>query len=55
MITQNLLIIFVTLFVFFICLFLVEEHIKDQLEAAKPAPVVEEVDLMNLAPRKPDW
>ncbi|XP_038078219.1 coiled-coil domain-containing protein 12-like [Patiria miniata] len=33
----------------------VEEHIKDQLEAAKPAPVVEEVDLVNLAPRKPDW
>ncbi|XP_002740668.1 coiled-coil domain-containing protein 12-like [Saccoglossus kowalevskii] len=33
----------------------VEEHIKDQLEAAKPEPVVEEVDLMNLAPRKPDW
>ena len=35
--------------------FTVEEHIKDQLEAAKPAPVVEEVDLVNLAPRKPDW
>ncbi|XP_033624874.1 coiled-coil domain-containing protein 12-like [Asterias rubens] len=33
----------------------VEEHIKDQLEAAKPAPVVDEVDLVNLAPRKPDW
>ncbi|XP_022082505.1 coiled-coil domain-containing protein 12-like isoform X2 [Acanthaster planci] len=33
----------------------VEEHIKDQLEAAKPVPVVEEVDLVNLAPRKPDW
>ncbi|KAG2465102.1 coiled-coil domain-containing protein 12 [Polypterus senegalus] len=33
----------------------VEEKVKDQLEAAKPAPVIEEVDLVNLAPRKPDW
>ncbi|XP_078518686.1 coiled-coil domain-containing protein 12 [Lissotriton helveticus] len=33
----------------------VEEKVKDQLEAAKPEPVIEEVDLANLAPRKPDW
>ncbi|XP_030052723.1 coiled-coil domain-containing protein 12 [Microcaecilia unicolor] len=33
----------------------VEEKVKDQLEAAKLAPVIEEVDLANLAPRKPDW
>ncbi|XP_028673206.1 coiled-coil domain-containing protein 12 [Erpetoichthys calabaricus] len=33
----------------------VEEKVKDQLEAAEPAPVIEEVDLVNLAPRKPDW
>ena len=38
----------------FVCIS-VEEHIKDQLDAGKPAPVVEEVDLANLAPRKPDW
>ncbi|XP_064410630.1 coiled-coil domain-containing protein 12 [Latimeria chalumnae] len=33
----------------------VEDKVKDQLEAAKPEPVIEEVDLANLAPRKPDW
>ncbi|XP_078072019.1 coiled-coil domain-containing protein 12 [Mustelus asterias] len=33
----------------------VEEKVKDQLEAGKPEPIIEEVDLMNLAPRKPDW
>ncbi|XP_061438756.1 coiled-coil domain-containing protein 12-like [Rhineura floridana] len=33
----------------------VEEKVKDQLEAAKPEPIIEEVDLANLAPRKPDW
>nr|XP_034340499.1 coiled-coil domain-containing protein 12-like [Arvicanthis niloticus] len=33
----------------------VEEKVKKQLEAAKPEPVIEEVDLANLAPRKPDW
>jgi coiled-coil domain-containing protein 12 len=33
----------------------VGDKVKDQLEAAKPEPVVEEVDLVNLAPRKPDW
>ncbi|XP_006635772.1 coiled-coil domain-containing protein 12 [Lepisosteus oculatus] len=33
----------------------VEEKVKEQLEAANPEPVIEEVDLANLAPRKPDW
>ncbi|XP_069778209.1 coiled-coil domain-containing protein 12 isoform X2 [Narcine bancroftii] len=33
----------------------VEEKVKDQLEAGKPEPVIDEVDLVNLAPRKPDW
>ncbi|KFV74012.1 Coiled-coil domain-containing protein 12, partial [Dryobates pubescens] len=33
----------------------VEEKVKDQLEAAKPEPIIDEVDLTNLAPRKPDW
>ncbi|XP_076774092.1 uncharacterized protein LOC117693684 isoform X2 [Arvicanthis niloticus] len=33
----------------------VEEKVKEQLEAAKPEPVIEEVDLANLAPWKPDW
>uniref|UniRef100_A0A3Q2PP06 Coiled-coil domain containing 12 n=1 Tax=Fundulus heteroclitus TaxID=8078 RepID=A0A3Q2PP06_FUNHE len=33
----------------------VEEKVKDQLEAANPEPIIEEVDLANLAPRKPDW
>ncbi|XP_075602996.1 coiled-coil domain-containing protein 12 [Balearica regulorum gibbericeps] len=33
----------------------VEDKVKDQLEAAKPEPIIDEVDLTNLAPRKPDW
>uniref|UniRef100_A0A8C6YFG1 Coiled-coil domain containing 12 n=1 Tax=Naja naja TaxID=35670 RepID=A0A8C6YFG1_NAJNA len=33
----------------------VEEKVKEQLEAAKPELIIEEVDLANLAPRKPDW
>ena len=33
----------------------VSEHVKDQLDAGKPAPIIEEVDLASLAPRKPDW
>eukprot|EP00062_Callorhinchus_milii_P026319 gi/632988289/ref/XP_007883027.1/ PREDICTED: coiled-coil domain-containing protein 12 [Callorhinchus milii] len=33
----------------------VEEKVKEQLEAAKPNSIIEEVDLANLAPRKPDW
>ncbi|GAB6032303.1 hypothetical protein CHUAL_010942 [Chamberlinius hualienensis] len=32
-----------------------EEKVKDELEAAKTKPVVEGLDLSNLAPRKPDW
>ncbi|XP_014669669.1 PREDICTED: coiled-coil domain-containing protein 12-like [Priapulus caudatus] len=32
-----------------------EESVAEQLEAGRPAPVIEEVDLINLAPRKPDW
>ncbi|XP_065601069.1 coiled-coil domain-containing protein 12 [Cyrtonyx montezumae] len=33
----------------------VEDKVKDQLEAAKPETIIDEVDLTNLAPRKPDW
>ncbi|TTF41814.1 Coiled-coil domain-containing protein 12 [Bagarius yarrelli] len=33
----------------------VEDKVQDQLEAANPEPIIEEVDLANLAPRKPDW
>ncbi|OXB73993.1 UNVERIFIED_CONTAM: hypothetical protein H355_008852 [Colinus virginianus] len=33
----------------------VEDKVKDQLEAAKPESIIDEVDLTNLAPRKPDW
>ncbi|MCJ8728774.1 hypothetical protein PDJAM_G00008130 [Pangasius djambal] len=33
----------------------VEDKVRDQLEAANPEPIIEEVDLANLAPRKPDW
>ncbi|XP_067386560.1 coiled-coil domain-containing protein 12 [Emydura macquarii macquarii] len=33
----------------------VEDKVKDQLESAKPEPIIDEVDLANLAPRKPDW
>lgn len=33
----------------------VSEHVQEQLEASKPQPVVDEIDLVNLAPRKPDW
>ncbi|XP_049585569.1 coiled-coil domain-containing protein 12 [Syngnathus scovelli] len=33
----------------------VEDKVKDQLNAANPEPIIEEVDLANLAPRKPDW
>lgn len=33
----------------------VADIVKDQLEASKPEPVVEEIDLTTLAPRKPDW
>ncbi|VDL93376.1 unnamed protein product [Schistocephalus solidus] len=30
-------------------------HVSEQLEAAKAQAVVDEVNLFNLAPRKPDW
>uniref|UniRef100_A0A5K3EH70 Coiled-coil domain-containing protein 12 n=1 Tax=Mesocestoides corti TaxID=53468 RepID=A0A5K3EH70_MESCO len=30
-------------------------HVAEQLEAAKAQSVVDEVNLFNLAPRKPDW
>ncbi|XP_022192090.1 LOW QUALITY PROTEIN: coiled-coil domain-containing protein 12 [Nilaparvata lugens] len=33
----------------------VEEEVKDQLQAANTRVVIEELDLSNLAPRKPDW
>lgn len=33
----------------------VEDKVKDQLEAANPEPIIEEVDIASLAPRKPDW
>lgn len=33
----------------------VVEKIQDQIEATKVKDIVEEVDLMNIAPRKPDW
>ncbi|XP_077433140.1 coiled-coil domain-containing protein 12 [Vanacampus margaritifer] len=33
----------------------VEDKVMDQLKAANPEPIIEEVDLANLAPRKPDW
>ncbi|KAG8191353.1 hypothetical protein JTE90_006099 [Oedothorax gibbosus] len=33
----------------------VESEVEKQLEAAKPEPLIEEVDLTTLAPRKPDW
>lgn len=34
----------------------VEEHVQEQLAKAEPALTVkDEVDLLNLAPRKPDW
>ncbi|GFU66107.1 coiled-coil domain-containing protein 12 [Trichonephila clavipes] len=33
----------------------VETEVQNQLEAAKPEPLIEEVDLTTLAPRKPDW
>ncbi|KAM7541557.1 hypothetical protein Aperf_G00000030290 [Anoplocephala perfoliata] len=32
-----------------------EARVADQLEAAKAESVVDEVNLFNLAPRKPDW
>jgi len=36
-------------------LLLVADKVQDQLESGKPQPIIEEVDLASLAPRKPDW
>ncbi|KAL9967383.1 hypothetical protein ACROYT_G025592 [Oculina patagonica] len=33
----------------------VEDEVQEHLEKAKAEKVIEEVDLANLAPRKPDW
>ncbi|XP_013775633.1 coiled-coil domain-containing protein 12-like [Limulus polyphemus] len=33
----------------------VDEQIQDHLAAGKPEPLIQEVDLATLAPRKPDW
>lgn len=33
----------------------IENEVKDQLDAAKTKVVIEELDITNLAPRKPDW
>ncbi|KAL0106139.1 hypothetical protein PUN28_016106 [Cardiocondyla obscurior] len=33
----------------------VETVVQDQLDAAKSKVVIEELDISNLAPRKPDW
>ncbi|XP_029034684.1 coiled-coil domain-containing protein 12 [Osmia bicornis bicornis] len=33
----------------------VEEEVQDQLSAANTKVVIEELDISNLAPRKPDW
>ena len=38
-----------------LCCVSVSDHVKDQLDSGKPAPIIEEVDLASLAPRKPDW
>eukprot|EP00794_Sanderia_malayensis_P003241 gene3242-3722_t len=33
----------------------VKELVKEHLEKAKPEEIIKEVDITNLAPRKPDW
>ncbi|XP_066581172.1 coiled-coil domain-containing protein 12 [Prorops nasuta] len=33
----------------------IESEVQEQLEAAKTKVVIEELDINNLAPRKPDW
>merc|ERR1712025_198206 len=33
----------------------IEEQIEDVLSTAKETTIIEELDFMNLAPRKPDW
>merc|ERR1711990_21327 len=34
---------------------LIEEKIQDSLEAGHQTTMIEELDIINLAPRKPDW
>merc|ERR1711990_1216452 len=34
---------------------LIEEKIQDLLEAGHQTTMIEELDIINLAPRKPDW
>ena len=33
----------------------VSDRVTEQLESGKPEPIIEEVELSALAPRKPDW
>lgn len=33
----------------------VRSEVKEQLESGKTAAVIDELDITNLAPRKPDW
>ncbi|XP_011496654.1 PREDICTED: coiled-coil domain-containing protein 12 [Ceratosolen solmsi marchali] len=33
----------------------IEAEVQDQLQAAMAKPVIDELDISNLAPRKPDW
>ena len=33
----------------------IDEQIQDALNAAKETTIIDELDFMNLAPRKPDW
>lgn len=33
----------------------IDDEIKDQLNSAKSKVVLDELDITNLAPRKPDW
>eukprot|EP00092_Neocalanus_flemingeri_P010171 GFUD01010961.1.p1 GENE.GFUD01010961.1~~GFUD01010961.1.p1 ORF type:complete len:163 (+),score=70.82 GFUD01010961.1:249-737(+) len=33
----------------------IDEQIQDALSSAKETTIIEELDFMNLAPRKPDW
>merc|ERR1712066_520219 len=34
---------------------LIEDKIQDSLEAGQQTTMIEELDIINLAPRKPDW
>lgn len=33
----------------------IKNEVKDQLDSAKSGVVIDELDISNLAPRKPDW